>query len=245
MTHPVNHATCSLLTTTYPGRYGLPLLPSRGARYDTRSMATKLCCTAEQEGCPDSPELPNARITEAPTPAQLPLLPRSGEFTDSRFTSARTEDLHELQHIFNSAEQDEPTRTSPSKAPSRLRFDKPSMHSLRSMHKMKSMRSLIRRKFSKDLVVKPSGCQAPPLSIEAGKCVPDTVVKQPTGGPIPQLHFTKDDLKKNLLSDKRPDEGGYDSDAQMLDDIARNIGRRTPSKRPSIHSIEWTISTGR
>jgi hypothetical protein len=52
-------------------------------------------------------------------------------------------------------------------------------------------------------------------------------------------------LRKDLLSDKKPEEGGYDSDAEMLDDIAKNIGKKSPGKRPSIHSIDWNHSTGR
>ncbi|KAF2441773.1 hypothetical protein P171DRAFT_465421 [Karstenula rhodostoma CBS 690.94] len=207
-------------------------------------MASKLCCTVEQEGHPDSPELPNARVNEAPTPARLPLLPKPVGSANSRFTSARTEDLHELRQIFESAKDNEPARGSPTKAAGRARFNRPSIYSLHSLHKMKSMRSLIRRNFSRDLAKKPSGDQ---MLSKNGKedAAPDqdTVVKQQKSGPNVQIKITKDDLRRDLLSDKRPEEGGYDSDAQVLDDIARNIGKKTPNKRPSIHSIEWTPST--
>ena len=74
---------------------------------------------------------------------------------------------------------------------------------------------------------------------------PVTVVKQLKQGPNQQLRITRDDLRKDLLSDKKPDEGGYDSDAEMLDDIAQNIGKKTPNQRPSIHSVDWTPSSGR
>ena len=115
------------------------------------------------------------------------------------------------------------------------------------MHKMTSMRSVIRRKFSKDLPKKT--VVVPPTRSQAKKKAADeelgTVVKQLRDNPNQQLNVTKDDLRKHLLSNKKPDEGGYDSDAEMLDDIASNIGKKTPSKRPSIHSIDWTPSTGR
>lgn len=73
----------------------------------------------------------------------------------------------------------------------------------------------------------------------------DTVLKQSKDGPNVQLKIIKDNLRKDLLSDKKPDEGGYDSDAREFDDFAKNIAKRTPNKRPSIHSIEWTPSTRR
>lgn len=209
-------------------------------------MASKLCCTAEQERHPDSPELPNARVNEAPTPAQPYLLPKPVGSVNSRFTSARTEDLHELRQIFENAKDNEPARASPTRAAGRARFNKPSIYSLHSLHKMKSMRSLIRRKFSRDLAKKPSGDQVLSKNAKEGVLpAQETVVKQQKGGSNVQVMITKDNLRKNLLSDKRPDEGGYDSDAQVLDDIARNIGKKTPNKRPSIHSIDWTPSTAR
>ncbi|KAJ4357791.1 uncharacterized protein N0V89_002367 [Didymosphaeria variabile] len=207
-------------------------------------MASKLCCTTEQEGHPDSPELPNGRMTEAPTPARLPLLPKPVGSVNSRFTSARTEDLHELRQIFDNAKDNEPTRLSPTKAAARARFTKPSIYSLHSIHRMKSMRSLIRRKFSRDLAKKPFGDLAQSNEgKKAAKSAPETVIKQHKSRHDVQLQITKDDLRKDLLSDKRRDEGGYDSDAQVLDDIAKNIGKKTPNKRPSIHSIDWTPST--
>ncbi|KAL1612371.1 hypothetical protein SLS60_000597 [Paraconiothyrium brasiliense] len=207
-------------------------------------MASKLCCTVEQEGHPDSPELPNGRVTEAPTPARLPLLPKPVGSVNSHFTSARTEDLHELRQIFDNAKDNDPTRVSPTKAAGRARFKKPSMYSLHSIHRMKSMRSLIRRKFSRDLAKKPCGDLGQSTDgEEAATSASDTVIKQNKVGHNVQVQVTKDHLRKDLLSDKRRDEGGYDSDAQVLDDIAKNIGKKTPSKRPSIHSIDWTPST--
>lgn len=213
------------------------------SRLDKQDMATKLCCTAEQEGHPDSPELPNARVNEPVTPARLPLLPKPVGSANSRFTSARTEDLLELRQIFDNAKDDEPVRASPGRAGGRARLAKPSIYSLHSLHKMKSMRSLIRRKFSRDLLKKPSRDQIPSKNVKAGGTPGHgTVVKQQNSGPGMQVHVAKNDLRKDLLSDKRPGEGGYDSDAQVLGDIARNIGKKSPNKRPSIHSIDWTPS---
>ncbi|KAF9693589.1 hypothetical protein EKO04_008180 [Ascochyta lentis] len=203
-------------------------------------MASKLCCTAEQEGRPDSPELPNARLGGA-TPAKRPLLPKQAISPDSHFTSVRSDELHELHQIFDHAQDDPAT---PARTP-RARFSRASIYSLHSLHKMTSMRSLIKRKFSRDLVRKDSGLK---IHIEATQKVTtgdqDTVVRVSKDETKQQLRITKDDLRKDLLSDKKPDEGGYDSDAEMLDDFARNLGKKTPSKRASIHSVNWSPSTG-
>ncbi|KAF1995049.1 hypothetical protein P154DRAFT_566924 [Amniculicola lignicola CBS 123094] len=198
----------------------------------TCKMASKLCCTTEQEGRANSPDLPNVRLSDA-TPARRPLLPKDASSPSSQFTSARSEELHELRQIFDNARDDEMNPVSTPKS-HRSRFSRPSVHSL---PKIRSVHALIRRKLSKDL-----GKSTPTTPLNHGgkqKQVvhdqADTVVKSPRKGPNLQLKITKDDLRKDLLSDKKPDQGGYDSDAEVLDDIAKNVGKRTPSKRPSIH----------
>jgi hypothetical protein len=208
-------------------------------------MASKLCCTAEQDSRSDSPELPNARVSQ-PTPVNRPLLPKHGSSPNSRFTSARTEDLHELDEIFHNARDSDQDRVTQMRT-LRARFSRPSMHSIRSLHKMTSMRSLIRRKFSKELPKKALGISSVHTQPRHRSLTPasDTVVKQLKNGLKEQLQITKDDLRKDLLSDKKPDEGGYDSDAEALDEIADNIGKKSPIKRPSIHSVDWTTTTGR
>jgi len=108
------------------------------------------------------------------------------------------------------------------------------------------MRSIIRKKFSKDISKRDSNAT---LDVQKAKKVsheqPDTVVKHANDQSKQLLKVTKDDLRKDLLSDKKPDEGGYDSDAEVLDDVARDMVKRTPSKRPSIHSVDWAPSSGR
>ncbi|KAF2848028.1 hypothetical protein T440DRAFT_557041 [Plenodomus tracheiphilus IPT5] len=198
----------------------------------------------EHEGRADSPGLPHARAIHA-MPAHRPLLPTADKSSPaSRFTSTRSEDLHELRDIFDCARDRRDDQAMPSPMPL-SRFSRPSMHSLRSLHKMSSMRSIIRRRFSKDAptcaLAGPSGVL--PKDAKTINEESSTMVKQPKDGPHEQLKITKNDLRKHLLSDKKPDQGGYDSDADMLDDIANRIGRKTPGKRPSIHSIEWTPST--
>ncbi|KAI4629042.1 uncharacterized protein J4E87_003302 [Alternaria ethzedia] len=207
-------------------------------------MATKLCCTAEQDDRSDSPELPNARVSQ-PTPVNRPLLAKDASSPNSRFTSARSEDLHELHEIFHNARDSNEDRAMPMRT-LRTRFSRPSMHSIRSLHKMTSMRSLIRRKFSKELPKKAPTVSSPHLQPRPRNITPaaGTVVKQLKDGTNQQLQITKDDLRKDLLSDKKPDEGGYDSDAEALDEIANNIGKKSPIKRASIHSIDWTTTTG-
>ncbi|KAF2183331.1 hypothetical protein K469DRAFT_728094 [Zopfia rhizophila CBS 207.26] len=204
-------------------------------------MANPLCCTTEQRSRSASPELPNARISDA-APAIRPLLPNRVSSHGSRFTSARSEDLNELRQIFDNAADPDSKETS-SKKSHRLHFAGPSIHSL---HKMKSMHALIKRKFSRDLSreksithLKDARAKHVAINQEA-----DTVLKVPIDGPNLQFKITKDDLRKDLLSDKKPEEGGYDSDAEVLDDIARKIGKKTPSKRTSLHSIDWTPSPG-
>lgn len=108
------------------------------------------------------------------------------------------------------------------------------------------MRSILRRKFSKDL---PKVDNKALMRHHTGKKVnsrePETVIIHSQQYPKQQLNITKDDLRTDLLSNKKPAEGGYDSDAEVLDDIARNIGKKISSKRPSIHSVEWSPSTAR
>lgn len=207
-------------------------------------MASTLCCTAEEEGRPDSPALPNARPSGA-TPAKQPLLPELTESPNSRFTSFRSEDFHELHQIFDHARDDADTHATP--GPTRLaRFGRASIYSLHNLNKMTSMRSLIKRKFSRDLTKKDSALK---IHIEAAQNVvtsdQDTVVRAQGSEAKQGLKITKDDLRKDLLSTKRPDEGGYDSDAKILNVLARNAGKKIPSKRASIHSVHWSPSTGR
>jgi hypothetical protein len=208
-------------------------------------MATKLCCTAEQDDRSDSPELPNARVSQ-PTPVNRPLLPKDASSPSSRFTSARSEDLHELHEIFHNARDSNKDRAMPMRT-LRTRFSRPSMHSIRSLHKMTSVRSLIRRNFSKELPKKAPTVSSPHLQPRPRHITPapSTVVRQLKDGTNQQLQITRDDLHKDLLSDRKPDEGGYDSDAEALDDIANNIGKKSPIKRPSIHSVDWATTTGR
>jgi hypothetical protein len=112
---------------------------------------------------------------------------------------------------------------------------------------MTSVRSIIRRKFSKDMQKKNNLTSNTPHKSkkQASNQEQATVIKHSKHKPNIQLNVTKDNLRKDLLSNKKPEEGGYDSDAQVLDDVARNIGKKTPSKRPSIHSVDWTPSTNR
>jgi hypothetical protein len=219
------------------------LLPSRPL-LSPCIMASRLCCTAEQDGREGSPELPNARVS-ASVPANLPLLPTQSGSPNSHFTSARSEDLHELRQIFDNARDDGPDTSSPPKVP-RTRHSRASIYSLHSLHKMTSMRSILRRKFSKDMPKKSSDASVRlPTAERPIDEEPDTVIKRSNEEPKQQLKVTKEDLRKDLLSDKKPAEGGYDSDAEVLDDVARNIGKKTPNKRPSIHSVDWSPSTGR
>ncbi|CAI6338322.1 unnamed protein product [Periconia digitata] len=211
----------------------------------SKAMASKLCCTAEDASRTSSPALPNIRMSEA-TPAKLPLLSdHTHSQGSSRFTSAQTGDLCEIRNIFQNASSDHPNPSPRAKA-GHARFIKPSMYSLRSIHRIKSVQSMIRRKLSKDLSKKSSrdhtqaGGGVKNAALGTASDIPLKLSQDP---PNLKLKLTKFDLKENLLSDKDPHEGGYDPDAEVLDDIRKNVGRRAP-KRPSIHSIEWSPSNG-
>jgi hypothetical protein len=224
--------------------HGFSALLSRLFVFSPYTMASKLCCTAEQEGRSGSPELPNARLSAA-TPANRPFLPKHAGSPTSHFTSARSEDLYELRQIFDNARDDGPDQASPTRAP-RPRHSRQSIYSLHSLHKMTSMRSILRRKFSKDMPKKPTDaaiCESTAENVIDEE--PDTVIKRSGEYSKQQLKVTKEDVRNDLLSDKKPAEGGYDSDAEVLDDVARNIGKKTPSKRPSIHSVDWSPPTGK
>ncbi|EUC46911.1 hypothetical protein COCMIDRAFT_35499 [Bipolaris oryzae ATCC 44560] len=208
-------------------------------------MASRLCCITEEGERSNSPELPNVRLSQL-APAKQRLLPEQTSSPNSQFTSARSGDLQEIREIFQHADHCEEDRDTPLQA-GPARFSRPSVHSIRSLHKVKSMRSMIKKKFSKDFSKK---TPSTPIHYSdeneiTPKSTPDTVIKLQKSGPKQQLHITKQDLRNNLLSNKKAHEGGYDSDAQVLDDVARSAGKRSPNKRPSIHSVDWVASPGR
>jgi hypothetical protein len=171
------------------------------------------------------------------------LLDSRAKSNNSRFTSAQTEDLIELREIFNNAADSPSEKVSPP-------VPGPSLKKSRSRHslaKIKSVHALIKRKMSKYLSRhKPS---TPPKAADATQPAKNeelgTVVKTPNVGPHAHFKPTKEDLRRNLLSDKEPEEGGYDSDAKVLNDVAKQIGGKSPSKRPSVHDIQWTPSLAR
>ncbi|KAF2809427.1 uncharacterized protein BDZ99DRAFT_531730 [Mytilinidion resinicola] len=202
----------------------------------------KLCCTAEQRSGSSSPDLPNARLSNA-TPAKRLLFETTGDSQLSQVTSTRSEDMHELQQIFNGA-------TDGGSSPTRSGF-----HIRKSMstptgnkvHKIKSVGALIKKRLSRDLSRSRSKSSLPSVSGKGAKGdendAQGTVVKSAVSGANLEVKITKEDLKKNLLSSRSPDEGGYDDDALELDDVVRKLGRKTPTRRLSIHSVEWTTPT--
>lgn len=58
------------------------------------------------------------------------------------------------------------------------------------------------------------------------------------------IQTKKQSLRKNLLSAKPPEEGGYDADAEMLDDIVKRLSKAPSSQRTSIHTVEWKDDAG-
>ncbi|OCK75268.1 hypothetical protein K432DRAFT_176158 [Lepidopterella palustris CBS 459.81] len=205
--------------------------------------AAKLCCTAEQRSGSSSPDLPNARLSDA-TPARRPLLPARGDSTGSRFTSARSEDLHELQQIFDSAAALPHDVESPTKNRDKRRARTTS--SSHNLEKIKSVQALIKKKLSIDFPPRSkSSTHTPGHNVPKTDSLNEsgTVIKIARQGANIDIQITKQDLRNDLLSDKGPEEGGYDSDAEVLDDIVKRLGKKTPTKRTSLHSIEWSPST--
>jgi hypothetical protein len=207
-------------------------------------MASKaLCCTADQDERTSSPDLPSARIVNA-TPAKQPLLAKRAGTPNSQFTSARSQDLHELQQIFSHAGEPGLRESLPAEPKRLLR---PSIYSLHTVHKIKSVHAFLKKQMSKNQTKAATYDTAGdhPPNKRSGSADLDAVMKTPIQGPKLQLKITKADLRKDLLSDKKPEDGGYDPDAEILDDIAQQMGRKAISKRPSVRSIDWTSAPGR
>jgi hypothetical protein len=120
----------------------------------------------------------------------------------------------------------------------------PSRHDI---YRMKSMGALIKKKLSRDLPRSRSKSSLPSGTVQirrsGGDDTQGTVVKNTKTGAKLDLKITSEDLKKDLLSDLGLAEGGYDDDALELDDVVKKLGRKTPPRRLSIHSVEWTTPT--
>ena len=202
-------------------------------------MPANLCCAADQRSGSSSPELPNARLSDS-TPARRPLLPSRGNSYGSRFTSARSEDLHELRQIFESAATTEYSPDPPARLGRRARTSS-SPHNLQ---KIKSVQALIKKKLSRDLSKSRSTLQAkgPASHTTGNENGQGTVIKISGRGPNTDVKITKEGLRNDLLSHKKLEEGGYGPDAEGLDDIVKRLERKTPTKTTSIHSIEWNAS---
>ncbi|OCL11825.1 hypothetical protein AOQ84DRAFT_422197 [Glonium stellatum] len=202
-------------------------------------MPANLCCAADQRSGSSSPELPNARLSES-TPARRPLLPLRGNSYGSRFTSAQSEDLHELRQIFDGAV----TEYNP-ESPTRSGRGARTSSSSHNLQKIRSVQALIKKKLSRDLSKSRSSIltKGPPSHATGNEGDHGTVIKINRQGPNTDVKITKEDLRNDLLSDKKPEEGGYDPDAEVLDDIVKRLDRKTPTKRTSIHSIEWNTNS--
>lgn len=200
--------------------------------------STELCCTAEQRS--DSPPLPNARVSDGSKPQQ-PLLHESPQVDRSRYNTTRTEDIeHELQTIFEAADGDA--------FPPDIR---------RSRHDGIST--------SHDADFKPENFAArlrKRLSFTSTKSAHSQGKRRKAGArgssgnsTSNELQTMKQKLSKDLLSDQARAEGGYDSDAEAIEEAALEsfqlyspspgngspIRSRAESfRRTDLRSIEWT-----
>lgn len=203
-------------------------------------MSTNLCCAADQRSGSSSPELPNARLSDS-TPARRPLLPSKGNSYGSGLTSAQSEDLHKLRQTFESAATIEYSPDSLARPRRRARTSS-SQHNLQ---KIRSVQALIKKKLSRDLSKSRSTLQAkgPASHTTGNENGQGTVIKISRQGLDTDVRITKEDLRNDLLSHKKPEEGSYDPDAEVLDDIVKRLERKTPTKRTSIHNIKWNASS--
>lgn len=208
-------------------------------------MASKLCCTAEQNSRPSSPALPNARLSHA-APQGRPLLPPLSHAGSWRLTSTPSEDLHELRDMFENAQDCSHSQASPIPAP-RMPFGRPSMQSLRSLHKMTSMRSIIKRRFSKDLPKQSLAMDRVHSDTKTSSVAkePDSIVRQPKIIQSQPPNIPRANLKTVLRSERNIHGSEYDADAVIIDDIGKRLEKKPLVSRPSIHSIDWTPSTNR
>ena len=203
-------------------------------------MSTNLCCAADQRSGSSSPELPNARLSDS-TPARRPLLPSKGNSYGSGSTSAQSEDLHKPRQTFESAATVEYSPGSLARPGRRARTSS-SSHSLQ---KIRSVQALIKKKLSRDLSKSRSTLQAkgPASHTTGNENGQGTVIKISRQGLDTDVKVTKEDLRNDLLSHKKPGEDSYDPDAEVLGDIVKRLERKTPIKRTSIHNIEWNASS--
>lgn len=197
-------------------------------------MASKFCCAAPQRS--DSPELPNAR---SPAVAENTEISDPDPAVGSTVTSTRTEDRQELQRIFESAGQntdDLPQLGQLSKAKDSAEV------AVDQNPRPPSLVGKLRKRLSKTATKSHS-----PLK-DDGK---------PKSAPKP--HFlidrnspeVKKDIQENLLSESKPDDGGYDPNAESVD-IRETLpsgphdepinspirGRKIPRRSP-LQDIEW------
>ncbi|USP76722.1 uncharacterized protein yc1106_03996 [Curvularia clavata] len=206
-------------------------------------MASKLCCITEDErAC--SPEMLNVRLSRA-VPTKQPLVPAETNPSNSHFKNDRSRDTCELRDISHNGRHLDGNHSTPTR-PVRTRFSRPSMHSIHSLHKVKSMRFIIKKKLSKDIYKKKSSSpvQHTPSRDNSPRTPPNTVIRQQKRASKHQIQITKEALRNNLLANKKPNQRGNDSDAQVLNNTARNIDRKSPGKRPSIHSVDWVTTPG-
>lgn len=189
-----------------------------------------------------SPELPNVRLSRA-VPTEQPLVPTEA---NQCFKDDRPDNGYELRDIFRNARHLGDDCSTPTQ-PGRTRFSRPSLHSIRSLHEVTSMRYIIKKKLSKGIYKKKSSTSAQhaPSRDNSPRTPPNTVIKQQKRASKHQLQITKEELRNNLLSNKRQNQGGYNPDAQVLNNATKNISRKSPGKRPSIHSVDWVTTPGR
>jgi hypothetical protein len=196
-------------------------------------MASKFCCAAPQRS--DSPDLPNARVTQKAGTAS----PEIHTAIGSTATSSRTEDREEIRRLFHtaveavdeiadlrcrigSAEEEEPARKDITESPGVIG----------------KLRKRLSKSGTKSLALLRSDANPPAMS---------KLRKLPDRIPMP----SKEGLRKESLTDDRHASGGYDSDAKSVvigeslpstsqdDCIHLQAGGRKIPRRSPLQDIEW------
>ncbi len=200
--------------------------------------STELCCTAEQRS--DSPPLPNVRVSDGSKP-QEPLLHEPPRANESIYNTTRTEDIeHELQTIFEAADTD-------SFSPDIGRNRKNGFSASHDVDfKPDDFASRLRKRLS---FTSTNSAKSQKKRRKAG-------VRSSSGNSTSnEMQTMKQKLSKDLLSDQSKAQGGYDSDAEAIEDATFEAfqlhgqspggGSPTRSRAPSfrrtdLRNIEWT-----
>jgi hypothetical protein len=160
-----------------------------------------------------------------PGSTQISSIPENSVGTDSRYTSTRSDNLREIQQLFDQSQNDG-TDFAIAREPEK------SYASSTVSSKHSKLASFFRRRLS--------------------RTVSKSKIDQPDPE---KLKEAKHAIRSNLLNNGGPKEGGYDADAALLGDVGESIASpkevddptvrgRSKTRRHSIHFSTWSGPSG-